>query len=575
MERAMHQKINSIYKAPYFWYHQIMAFLFFLVLLLPLTVHSATLPLDTCYTCHDTYKNAQHGSVSCTDCHRNIQDLPHGGNLEKPKCGQCHSNVQPAYNRSVHASRNMRCIDCHDAHSPSKERKDCRQCHANLRHPTLPSAEKHLNALNCDACHSHVSKSSIDVNVIVRKGKPVTKSAIDPDSNNILNKKEWDNLLGILQEDVSRINTKYSARGDVHKVKKQATPCETCHAKGTLFKNASLRVSGATSFEMPVERNVFIPDLPSIEQFAGTLHGRKGVQCSDCHASQKKVTDQVCINCHKTTYNVYKSTVHASSGATVCTDCHNPHSITTYKKLNARERLNVCSRCHKDYLEKHDWLPNTMLHFDYLECSTCHSPKSTKSIAFSFSYWEGGTKKNLAYGDLRNTFVDAKNITSLIDTNRDGSVVSQELSDFFIDLKKKLKKDLFVGSSLIVTRVHHDYSSLSKKEKVCGTCHSEAAPFYESMYLVIPEEEGQVYLPVKGTTLSALPAYLFVDLSLLGEEKIKNEDIRKLFTLTGKERTAFIKELGWKWIDFFGITLFGIVIIGIVLHIIGRIMWRR
>jgi hypothetical protein len=95
------------------------------------------------------------------------------------------------------------------------------------------------------------------------------------------------------------------------------------------------------------------------------------------------------------------------------------------------------------------------------------------------------------------------------------------------------------------------------------------------MYLVIPEEEGQVYLPVKGTTLSSLPTYLFVDLSLLGEEKIKNDDIRKFFTLTGKERMAFIKELGWKWIDFFGITFFGIALIGIILHAIGRIIWRR
>ena len=78
-----------------------------------------------------------------------------------------------------------------------------------------------------------------------------------------------------------------------------------------------------------------------------------------------------------------------------------------------------------------------MLHFDYLECSTCHSPKSTKSIAFSFSYREGDTKKNLTYDDIKSAFADAKDITSLIDTNRDRSVVSQELSDFFIELKRK------------------------------------------------------------------------------------------------------------------------------------------
>ena len=378
-----------------------MVFLLFLALFLPLTAHSVTLPLDTCYACHDTYKNAHHGNVTCTDCHRNIQDLPHNEKLEKPQCGQCHSTIPPVYNRSIHAQKNMKCAECHDAHSPSKEQKNCQQCHTNPRHLTLPSAKKHLNTLSCGACHSDVPKSSIDVSVAVKKGKPLTKSTIDLDNNNILDKKEWDNLLGLLQEDADRINTKYSAKGDIHKVKKQATSCNACHAKGTLFRNASLKVSGFTSFEIPVDPKIFIPDLPSIEQFTKTLHGRKGVTCSDCHASQTKVTDQICINCHKTTYNVYKSTTHASSGATACTDCHNPHSITTYKKLNAGERLNVCSRCHKDYLAKHNWLPNTMLHFNYLECSTCHSPKSTKSIAFSFSYREGDTKKILTYNDLK------------------------------------------------------------------------------------------------------------------------------------------------------------------------------
>jgi predicted CXXCH cytochrome family protein len=551
-----------------------MVFLLFLVFFLPLTAHSAALPLDTCYACHDTYKNVHHGNIGCTDCHRNIESLPHDGKLEKPKCGECHNAIQPAYNGSVHASKNMKCIDCHDAHNPSKEKKDCQQCHANPRHSMLPSAKKHLSELTCVACHTDVRNSSIDVNITVKKGMSFTKSAIDLDNNKMLDKKEWDNILGLLRQDVSRMNTKYLAKGDIHRVKKRAASCNACHAKGALFKSASLKVSNDTSFEIPVDPKIFIPYLPSIEQFRKTVHGKEGVQCSDCHTSQAKVSDQVCVNCHKTTYNVYKSTTHASSGATVCTDCHNPHSITAYRELNARERVGICSRCHKDYSVKHKWLPNTTLHFDYLECSTCHSPKSTKSIVFSFSYREGETKKALTYNDLKNAFEGTKSMTSLIDINKDHSVVSQELTDFFIELKRRLNKDLFVGGSLIVTKVHHDYSSLSKKEKVCGTCHSEKAPFYESMYLVIPEEEN-IYLPVKGTTLSSLPSSLFVDLTLLGEERIKNDDIQKLLTLTGKERIAFIKQLGWKWIDFFGITFFCMALIGIILHAVGRIIWRR
>ena len=93
----------------------------------------------------------------------------------------------------------------------------------------------------------------------------------------------------------------------IHRVNKRATSCNTCHTQEPLFKKASLKISGIASFEIPVDPKVFIPDLPSIEQFTKTLHGKKGVQCSDCHTSQAKVSDQVCINCHKTPYNVYKS----------------------------------------------------------------------------------------------------------------------------------------------------------------------------------------------------------------------------------------------------------------------------
>jgi predicted CXXCH cytochrome family protein len=552
-----------------------MFLLVFLIIFLPLTVQSAAWTPEDCFGCHDTYKNKQHGSTSCTDCHRDIQSLPHDEKLEKPTCVKCHNNVQQPYAKSIHALKNMKCIDCHDAHSPSGEKKNCLQCHTDLRHRVLPSAKKHLSELTCTACHGDVQTSHIDVSLAVNKGTPFTKSTIDLDSNNILDKKEWNSFLGILQKDTYKIDRKYFVKGDIHSIRKQGKSCNACHTDGTLFKKALLNVSGAVSFKMPVEPTVFIPDLSSVGQFNKTLHGRKGVTCSDCHASQAKVTDQVCVNCHKTTYNIYKHTSHASSGATVCTDCHNPHNITTYKELNAKERLNVCARCHQDYLAKHKWLPNTTLHFNYLECSTCHSPKSTKSIAFSFSYREGDTKKTLTYQDIKSVFADAKDIASLIDTNRDRSVVSQELSYFFIELKKRFNKDLFIGSSLLVTNVYHDYSSVGGKEKVCGTCHSENAPFYESMYIVIPEEKGQVYIPVKGTKLSALPAHLFVDLSLLGEEKIKRGDIQKLFTLKGKERLAFIKELGLKWIDAIAIAIIVIALLGIILHVIGRIIWRR
>ncbi len=551
-----------------------MVILIVFLLTFPICAISATLPIDTCYTCHETYKGAVHGKIACTDCHRDIVKLPHG-KIQRPGCTSCHSKIPPVYNKSVHSFANVQCVDCHNAHYPAKEKTSCVQCHKKVQHTTLAAAGKHVEALSCVACHGDVRKSSVDVNLAGRKGSPNSKSDVDSDRNDRIDRNEWMKFLEHARQNESNVKINYLVTADVHSMKRKAASCTACHTNRILFKKAVVRAPGAPSFEISLDPGVFIPEIPSIDQFSKTLHGRKGVKCSDCHASQAKVSDNVCINCHKKTHGVYKNTIHASSGATLCTDCHNPHNITTFKEFDARERLSVCTRCHKDYLAKHEWLPNTSLHFDYLECSTCHSPQSMKSIAFSFSYWENGKKKTVTYSEFESAFSGAKEITVLVDKDKDGSIASEELSDFFVDLKSRLKKDLFVGSALIVTKVHHDYSFKSNKERVCRTCHSEKAPFYESMYLVIPEQKGQVYLPVKGTALSALPTNLFVDLSLLGEGKVKNEDIQRVLSARGKERLVLIKELGWKWIDFFGVTLIGFVLAGIFLHILGRIIRRK
>ena len=95
------------------------------------------------------------------------------------------------------------------------------------------------------------------------------------------------------------------------------------------------------------------------------------------------------------------------------------------------------------------------------------------------------------------------------------------------------------------------------------------------MFLVVPEKEGLLYIPVKDTTLSALPIALATDLTLLGEEKIRHEDIRRLFRMGGEERSAFTRELGLKWIDFVGVTLAILVLCFVVLHAILRMVTKN
>ncbi|MCX5815797.1 MAG: cytochrome c3 family protein [Proteobacteria bacterium] len=311
-------------------------------------------------------------------------------------------------------------------------------------------------------------------------------------------------------------------------------------------------------------------------RYSKSVHSKKNVACKDCHNTHFITAGRgTCVSCHEDLYRVYKETSHAKKGAAKCADCHNPHSLTPYKELSSQERMAVCSRCHKDYLAKHSWLPNTLLHFNHLECSTCHSPDSTKSMVFYFKTKGGNKNPELTYGDIEKALGSKKEIVSIIDRDGDGIVSCKELTGFFTGLSKRIQKDIFLDSSIVVTKVHHVYSEKSRKQRVCASCHSENAPFYESMYLAIPGKDSHTYIPVKGTVLSALPTSLFIDMCLLGEKKIKVKDIKEFFKTTQGKRGDIINELGFKLLDLIGLLVSAAILAGIVIHGILRIMVRK
>jgi predicted CXXCH cytochrome family protein len=548
-----------------------------ILLLIPLSLHS-TIKSEDCFECHNNYKGFAHRGISCVDCHDDISSIPHKEKFLRPSCKTCHKEITEIYSKNIHEAKRLDCKGCHDVHFLDKETKGCTSCHTTITHKSLPSREKHLGVLECIACHGKAVRSEVEIGIHIKEGKALTRQTFDLDGNNVIDGGEWDNIQTFLSKNLKgayRIDVKYYSKGSVHGIAQKPIACKNCHTDRGLFSDARLKFSGIISYEIPIESKIFIPKLPSITKYKETVHGKKGIECYDCHISQKHINDSICISCHDELYGIYKDTPHAKKGATKCTDCHNPHSIKTYKELDSKERLTVCSRCHKDYINKHKWLPNTALHFKYLECSTCHSPDSTKSIVFYFGIRERGKEKVLDYADLRDISDRDMNLVSLVDRDKNGVVISRELADFFIELKNRLKKDLFIGSSIIVTKVYHEYSVKGQREKVCATCHSEHAAFYDSMFFILPEKDKYIYIPVKGTTLSALPTSLVIDMFLLGEEKVKIEDFKKLFAAGHKERFEHIRELGLKWIDLLGILLTLLTFLLIIIHAIVRIAKRR
>ncbi len=547
-----------------------------IALFLPLTSHGSVDPAD-CLGCHEKLAGASHGGRTCTDCHKDIKELPHGEKLERPACRLCHDKEVKDFQKSVHRAKKLTCKSCHNAHAPSQSKKTCASCHT-YDHVKLPSTKKHMETLQCTACHGSPKQGKISVQATLPRGHGLGKRDVDIDGNARIDAKEWNGLALRLAKEYKKpvpVKRTYHIDGNVHAITEKPVDCQGCHGKESIFKDATLRVSNDKGFKIPIDRTAFLPELPDIEKYQHTPHGKNGVACKDCHTSQERISDAVCARCHEDAFNTYKGSSHATKKAAQCTDCHNPHSVAPYAGLTAEERVSICARCHGDYLKQHRWLPNTMLHFKYLECSSCHSPLSTKSIVFHLAKTRDNGQIPLDRHDIEKAYGVGVDIRAIIDKNRDNAVTSEELSNFFHETRARLAQPIFVGSAIITTKVHHDYSVKEMRDKLCSTCHSDNAPFYDSMFLTLPGKGGQVRIPVKGTVLSALPTSVFIDMCLLGETKIKRADWQKIMQTSGRQQAYYIRELGFKWIDFGGVVIILIACIVIGIHSIGRIFFKR
>ncbi len=540
---------------------------------IPLSLFGA----DECFDCHDKYKKANHAKVDCTACHSDAKELPHPGKLKKPDCTACHSDAVRKFTASVHAEKQLSCKQCHSVHNLAQGTPKCVSCHPSVAHKSLPSARKHLAAAECTGCHSRKAHGEINAQVTARQ--PVLREVIDKNGDGRVDEKEWRDFLVHTQSlvgDTLKITRRYAARGSAHDIGKRAVSCSACHVENNVFRKALVEIRApGQRLTLALDPHGVVPRLPVTELYALTSHGKNGVTCRDCHTSQGRIGDSVCIKCHEKVYNVYKGTAHAKGSAANCTDCHDPHKVKTYKELGPTERVAVCVRCHSDYKGKHRWLPHADLHFMYLECSTCHSPLSEKGMVFKINVRNGTGQRDLNYDDIARVFGTKKPARDLIDVNTDRRIASSEIVPFFDSLKKGTPGAIAINGSIVVTRIHHDYSQVQKRDKVCTTCHSDDAPFYQSMYLVLPEKEGFSYMPVKGTVLASMPASLAVNFVLLGETKLRLSDIRTLFRARGEARHEVAMDLGMRLIDIIGIFILVVVFILIAVHIILRVVFRR
>jgi len=529
---------------------------------------------ESCTDCHGEFKKtASHQGVSCNDCHTGISSFPHPEKRTKPTCSKCHSKSSGGFEASVHKAKGLECTDCHNVHR-GKKTAECISCHARDTHEKLPSRAKHLASLNCIACHGIPEKSGVTATIKLPAGALLDRKDVDHDGNSFVDQTEWHALEYLLQHKYkgSSIDRQYWSYGNAHGITPKPAECSECHDKRTRFATATAKINGEAGYSIQIDPGIFIPNFPSLLDFGKTVHGKNGIKCTDCHTSQEKITDEVCSRCHVGVYNTYKHSLHGSKKSAACTDCHNPHLIKAYKEYNAKERVAVCSRCHKDYIAKHKWLPNTALHFKYLECTACHSPGSEKSMVFFFEKKSGDKKTRMNYSDFESIYGHDVTVASVVAKYTQDILRGNDIGMLLKDLNKKMNNSVVIDAEIIVTKVHHDYSVTKLQARNCVVCHSPQACFYNSMYINFPGKEEHIYAPVKGTMLSTYPLALALDIYVLGEEKITMEDINTLIHKAPKDWTSYINGLGMKLIDLAGIALLVMAMLGCLVHALLRIL---
>jgi predicted CXXCH cytochrome family protein len=233
-----------------------------------------------------------------------------------------------------------------------------------------------------------------------------------------------------------------------------------------------------------------------IERFHATVH--RELQCVDCHTDIEALphsqrTGMVnCAQCHEEIVAQYDKSKHAKVSHRLCFECHNPHSTTSFKELAQQERIGICLQCHAK--DGHQWLPQQKLHFQYLECTVCHSPEAVKGLFFYLTaVGKDGKRFNLPYPQLKD-FTRGYNgdVAKAIDHNGNGVIEVPEINRFIAKLKEQGIQSPRLEEKVLVLQPYHNFTNEVKQIKDCTMCHVSTAPFYSQVMLRVPEKTGEM-----------------------------------------------------------------------------------
>ena len=292
-----------------------------------------------------------HGDLQCTDCHQDINEIPHPEHLQRVNCGSCHETEMTQCQNGIHGSRRLAgdkdaacCVDCHGSHNilpssdpqsltnPLNQPKTCGKCHAD---PAFAERHHLPRVLPPEAYENSVHAKAL------RRG--ITNAPSCSDCHSV----EGAHKILPMSDPASPVNRRNVAK-----------TCGRCHTKITGTYLGS--VHGVALQEG-------IEDAPTCTN----CHGEHAIQSPEEPTSPtapQNVSEQVCAPCHNNVVlnekyglptdrvKTYESSYHGLAvrrgykQAANCTSCHGVHDI--YRQSDPRSRINpanldkTCGQCH-------------------------------------------------------------------------------------------------------------------------------------------------------------------------------------------------------------------------------------
>lgn len=239
-------------------------------------------------------------------------------------------------------------------------------------------------------------------------------------------------------------------------------------------------------------------------------------------------------------------------------------------RMTAEDRKGMCLKCH-DVADAHKWLPQKQLHFNYLECASCHDLNAEIGMVFSIVEKGKPSGENaLGYGRLAQFIEEGKQgLVETLDQDGNGRLSPAEVRSFITKLRQKGIPEASLDVRILVLRPMHNFTNRGEQTRDCSLCHSENAKFYSKIVLEIPEKEGESRtIPVERQILAGQDrAPLMGDFYLLGESKIRRTDLDELVEI--------VKRIGFKWIDLLGMFVVGFCAVLVLLHAATMFLTRN